>query len=155
MFSEKRHDNLLGRAACCRSNVGGNAGNGTLLCRESGKSRGDALSPVVNSRSHFRRRYSVRPSKRASLASVTACERLCAPSMRNTPALLARPLIGIRSHNRPEKGCREKARIALDSPESAVKVATAQPVSIFASASRATVLTERRNAHLRSETVAG
>jgi hypothetical protein len=65
------------------------------------------------------------------------------------------PLIGIRSLNPPSKGCREKARVALDSPQSAVNVAIAQPVSIFASASRATVLTERRNAHLRSETVPG
>jgi hypothetical protein len=42
-------------------------------------------------------RYSVRALKKASLASVTACERHCAPLMRNTPALLARTDVGSRS----------------------------------------------------------
>src|SRR6476661_9207841 len=52
---------------------------------------------------------SVRPSRRASLASVTASKRHCAPSIRNTPALSHAPLIGL---NNIKVGCAS----ALSSP---------------------------------------
>jgi hypothetical protein len=93
----ERHHNLPGRAALCRSNVGGNAGNGTLLCSAPREAPRRCVVPGCQFAVALSLRYSVRPSKRASLASVTASKRHCAPSISNTPALSHGPLVGLNS----------------------------------------------------------